>query len=163
MVWSGYHLGCFCLLPEVSRSGPFRQPFDRPSVFLIRQFRSIHGPILFHYEFRSDTGSTQQFPSALLRIALGEVAVRDEEGVGSGVLPFVEPAPPLLCENNPTRETLRVSRGPPVVPTFTNFFWGGSPTKRDQTEKKWVPTYSNLSNLEDLVGFSHVLAPFSAV
>ena len=34
---------------------------------------------------------------------------------------------------------------------FTNFLGGeGSPTEIDKTEKCWVPTYSNLSNLEDL-------------
>ena len=41
--------------------------------------------------------------------------------------------------------------GPPVVPFLTLFGFLGSPTKIDKTERKsLVPTYSNLSNLEDL-------------
>ena len=43
-----------------------------------------------------------------------------------------------------------VQLGPPVVP-FYPFLGGNSPTKIDNREKSRVPTYSNLSNLEDLV------------
>ena len=41
------------------------------------------------------------------------------------------------------------------MPTFTVTFWGeGSPM---DYRKKWVPTYSHLSNLEDLVGLENLV------
>ena len=45
---------------------------------------------------------------------------------------------------------LQVPRSPSSAPL--PFFWGeGSPTKIDYRKKQLIPTYSHLSNLEDLV------------
>ena len=42
-----------------------------------------------------------------------------------------------------------VARAPARRP-FSPFFWLGGFHENRETRKKWVPTYSNLSNLEDL-------------
>ena len=43
--------------------------------------------------------------------------------------------------------------GPPVVPDLSPLSWLGGPPKTqiDKAKRKRAPTYSNLSNLEDLV------------
>ena len=46
----------------------------------------------------------------------------------------------------PTNEHL----GPPAMPFLTNLFGEGSPAKIDHRKENRVPTYFNLSNLEDL-------------
>ena len=70
-------------------------------------------------------------------------------------------APVALC-GTASPQNGGLARSPSTANFYRFFFWGeGSPTKIDVLKKEAVPTYSNLSNLEALVGIRELLPRLS--
>ena len=57
-----------------------------------------------------------------------------------------------LWAQHPVDPALRLKGQVPGSALLPTFFGEGSPTKIDKPEKTRIPTYSNLSHLEDLEG-----------